>query len=283
MRHQFLVRAAIGLAATVASVPAMAQTADGDLRFNGPYVGGSVGISVQPNDVGESIVFDRTRDGRFGDTITTAAGANAFSPGFCNGAARGSTPAGGCINDKDDVEYFGRIGWDVQMPSNVVIGVVGEFGKSEAEDYVTGYSTTPAFYTLGRTFDWNASVRARAGYAAGGKTLFYAAGGPAYARINNTFSTSNAANSFTSRDRKYNSWGYTVGGGVEQSVTRNISLGLEYMYNNYQDDDYVVEVGPGQAPATNPFLLGNPAGSDIRRSDDNFRFHSIRATAAFRF
>ncbi|HTG37788.1 outer membrane protein [Sphingomonas sp.] len=282
MRTRTLIRAAIGMSAMAAAVPALAQTSDGELRFNGPYVGGSFGVSVQGNDVGESVVFDRDLDGNYGDIVSTAAGGNAFSPGFCNGGARGATPAGGCFNDKDEIEYSARAGWDAQM-GNIVVGVVGEFGKSQVKDYVTGYSTTPAFYQFGRSFDWNASIRGRAGYAAGGKTLFYAAGGPAYARINNSFTTSNGANAFTSEDAKHNSWGYTVGGGVEQSVTRNISLGLEYMYNNYQDDDYVVRAGPGTAPATNPFLLGNASGTDMRRSDDNFRFHSVRATAAFRF
>jgi outer membrane immunogenic protein len=283
MRKRTLYRAVVGATALFAAVPALAQTADGEKRFNGPYVGGSFGISVQPNDAGESIVFDRTLDGNFGDTVVTSGGANAFAPGFCNGGARGATPAGGCFNDKDDMEYFGRVGWDSQFDNNFVVGVVGEFGKSQAKDYVTGYSSTPASYQFGRSFDWNASIRGRVGYAAGGKTLFYAAGGPAYARINNSFTTTNGANSFTSNGGKHNSWGYTAGGGVEQSITRNISLGLEYMYNNYNDDDYVVRVGQGTAPASNPFLLGNPSGTDIRRSDDNFRFHSIRATAAFRF
>ncbi|PCD02554.1 hypothetical protein COC42_14190 [Sphingomonas spermidinifaciens] len=282
MRQRKFVRAAIAVSAMIVAVPALAQTADGEKRFDGPYVGGSIGASVQGNDVGESIIFDRNLDGRFGDTITTTGGANAFSPGFCNGGARGATPAGGCFNDKDDIEYYARAGWDSQM-GNVVIGVVGEFGKSEAKDYVTGYSTTPAFYQFGRSFDWNASIRGRAGYAAGGKTLFYVAGGPAYARINNSFTTSNGANSFTSTNEKHNSWGYTAGGGVEQSVTKNLSFGLEYMYNDYKDDDYSVRVGPGTAPATNPFLLGGAGGTDIVRSDSNFRFHSIRATAALRF
>lgn len=282
MGQRQLVRAAIAVSAMMAAAPALAQTADGEKRFDGPYVGGSVGVSVQGNDVGERLVFDRNLDGRYGDTITTAAGANAFSPGFCNGGARGATPAGGCFNDKDDIEYFGRVGWDSQM-GNVVVGVVGEFGKSQAKDYVTGYSTTPAFYQLGRSFDWNASIRGRLGYAAGGKTLFYGAFGPAYGRINTSFTTSNAANSFTSRNSKYNSWGFTGGGGVEQSVTKNLSFGLEYMYNQYQDDFNSIRVGPGTAPATNPFLLGGAGGTDLRRDDEKFRFHSIRATAAFRF
>jgi outer membrane immunogenic protein len=282
MRQRTFTRALVGATALLAAAPALAQTADGEKRFDGVYVGGSAGVSVQGNDVGESLIFDRNLDGRFGDTITTAAGANAFSPGFCNGGARGATPAGGCFNDKDDIEYFARVGADKQY-GNFVIGAVGEFGKSEAKDYATGYSTTPAFYQFGRSFDWNAAIRGRVGYAAGGKTLFYAAGGPAYARINTSFTTSNAANSFTSRNAKYNSWGFTAGGGVEQSVTKNLSFGLEYMYNQYQDDFNSVRVGQGTAPATNPFLLGGAGGTDIQRSDERFRFHSIRATAAIRF
>ncbi|TKD52229.1 outer membrane protein [Sphingomonas baiyangensis] len=270
--------AALGLA-----TPAIAQDANGDRHFDGPYVGGSFGFGVQPNDVGETVVFDRNLDGNFNDTIVTSGGANAFAPGFCNGNNRGSaTPAGGCDNDRDAIEYFARVGWDKQF-GNFVIGAMGEFGRSQVRDSVTAYSSTPAFYTFNREFDWNASIRGRVGYAAGGRTLFYAAGGPAYAQIDNSFETSNTANSFESNGGKSNSWGYTAGGGVEQKIGRNISLGLEYMYNDYVDDDYVVSVGQGTAPATNPFLLGNAAGSDLRRSDDNFRFHSIRATAALRF
>ena len=77
--------------------------------------------------------------------------------------------------------------------------------------------------------------------------------------------------------------GYTAGGGIEQKLGRNFSVGLEYLYTDLNEDDYVVNVNPGTAPATNPFLLGNAGGSDMRRSSDNFRWHSIRATAAFRF
>lgn len=264
-----------------ATTPAMAQDADGESQFDGPYVGGSVGISLNQNNRGESILFDRNLDGGFGDTVSTTTGANAFSPGFCNGAATSSANLA-CANDQDDIEYFARAGWDAQM-GNFVVGVMGEFGKSEIRDSVSGFSTTPASYTLTREFDWNASIRGRAGYALGGKTLFYVAGGPAYARISNSFTTSNTANAFTTTDAKFNSWGVTGGGGVEQKIGDNFSVGLEYMYNQYQDDDFRVRAGPGTAPATNPFLLGNAGGTDFARSEDKFKYHSIRATAAFRF
>ncbi|SUJ03601.1 Uncharacterised protein [Sphingomonas paucimobilis] len=59
---------------------------------------------------------------------------------------------------------------------------------------------------------------------------------------------------------------------------------MEYMYHQYRDDDTRVRVTQGTAPATNPFVLApNTTGTDIRRSDDKFRWHSLRATAAFRF
>lgn len=282
MRQRNFTVAALGaIAMATIATPAFAQDANGESHFDGPYVGGSVGIGVQPNDIGESILFDTNLDGNFGDTVRTGAGANAFSPGFCNGAATSSLP-GNCTNDKDDIEYHARVGFDKQM-GNIVVGVMGEFGKSEIRDSVTGFSTTPALYTMTREFDWNASIRGRLGYAAGGKTLFYAAGGPAYARIKNSFVTSNGANAFTSTDSRHNSWGVTGGGGVEQKIGNAFSIGLEYMYNQYQDDDYVVRSGPGTAPATNPFLLVNTAGTDFQRSDEKLRFHSLRATAAFRF
>lgn len=37
-------------------------------------------------------MFDTNRDGNFNDTVRTTLGANAFSEGFCQGAAQGRTP-----------------------------------------------------------------------------------------------------------------------------------------------------------------------------------------------
>lgn len=255
---------------------------DDDQPFTGLYVGGSFGYDVQPNDAGSSILFDRNLDGRFGDTVTTAAGANAFSPGFCNGAARGATllPAG-CRKDKDAIAYYGRVGFDQQM-GNFVVGVVGEFGKTEIRDSVSAFSTTPANYVMTREVNWEASARGRAGYAAN-TTLFYATGGVGYLSVDNSFTSTNTANAFTTNgnDRV---WGAVAGGGLEQKIGRNFSVGLEYLYHDYNDNDARVRVSRGTAPATNPFVLPpNTTGTDFRRSDNRFRWHSLRATAAFRF
>lgn len=279
MRMRTLLGATAGaLTLAVAAAPAYAQDAPSDEEFTGFYVGGSVGYTVQKNDVGESILFDAGRNGSFGDTITTADGANAFAPGFCNGAATSSANIA-CDNDKDDIEYYARLGFDKQM-GRVVLGAVAEFGKSEVSDSVSAFSTTPAFYTMTRELDWNAALRARAGYTVGPKTLIYATGGGAYAKIDHKFATSNAENSFelTGDDK---AWGWQAGGGLEQKLGNNVSVGVEYLYSRYDDDGARVNVGTGTAGATNPFVLAG--GADFARSQNKFDFHSLRATAAFRF
>ena len=288
MRTKFLFSAATVLAGSLAfAAPAFAQEAD-DKPFDGLYVGGTVGFDAQPNDVGSTILFDRNLDGTFGDTVTTSAGANAFAPsatqpgaGFCNGRATSTGLLTGCTNDKDDISYSGRIGFDKQF-THIVVGIVGEFGKSEVRDSVSAFSTTPASYTMTRKVDYNANLRLRAGYAFD-KTLFYATGGGAYAKVKSTFETSNTANAFAASG-KNDAWGFVAGGGIEQKIGRHFSLGLEYLYNQYKDGDFRVRATQGTAAATNPFVLApNTAGTDFRRSDDKFRWHSVRATAQFRF
>jgi outer membrane immunogenic protein len=273
MRNLLITAATAALAAAAAS-PALAQTEGA--QFDGPYVSASIGYSVQKNDIQERIFFDRNGDGQFGDTITTSAGANAFSPGFCNGAVGQNR----CPNDDDAVDYHVRVGFDRPI-GNFVVGALAEFGKSEVRDAVSAFSTTPAYYTMEREIDWEGSLRARAGYAAGGRTLFYVTGGPSYAKIDNSFRTSNTANAF-SDNGETESWGITGGGGVETLIGRNLSFGLEYIHHYYWEDDYRVRAERGSAPATNPFVLGS-SGTDFRRSNKDFVWHSLRATVGFRF
>lgn len=265
------------LASAAGLTPALAQEGD----YNGLYVGGSFGVTAQPNDRGSTVLFDTDRNGAFGDTVRTAAGANAFSTGFCNGSAIGNSAAGGCRSDDDGLEYYGHVGADTQF-GQIVVGVVAEGGKSEARDDVTAFSTTPASYTLSRSFRYNLGARGRIGYTPNNATLFYATGGVAYAKIRNRFSTTNAANAFSTNGNS-DAWGYSAGGGVEQRVTPNFSIGLQYLFTKYRDDEFRVTAARGAAPVTNPFILVNANGTDFRRSDTAFRTHSMRVQANFRF
>lgn len=265
--------------AALLATPASAQSDDDD--WTGFYLGGHIGYGFQPNDDGETILFDTNLDGNYGDTVNTAAGANAFSPGFCGGAANSATPAGGCDDDRDGVEGGVHLGYDWQANGGFVIGGVVDYDRTRLRDSVSAFSTTPARYTMTRRLRDAASFRLRAGVATG-RTLFYATGGLAYGNIRNSFSTSNTANSFTDNGDEHG-WGYVLGGGVEQRLGSNFSVGLQYLYRSIDAGDYVVRAGPGTAPATNPFRIVNPNGTDFSRSSDRFTSHAVQLTASYRF
>lgn len=290
MNYKTLLFAAAALTATSAgvSLPAFAQDAapmaEGrDSHFNGVYIQGFGGYSAQNKDNRERLRFDTDGDGSYNNNVNTVpAGTNAFAPGFCTGAARGATPGAGCRQDRDGAEYGARIGIDRRM-GNFVVGGLIEGARSEAKDAVSGFSTTPASYTLQREMDWSASARLRAGYTPGGGALFYATGGGSYARLDHTFSTTNTLNAFDERRDKKGVWGWQAGGGTEIMVTDHMSLGLEYLYNRYYDKKYNVLVSRGTAGATNPFIQGPGGVTVIKNSDKNFDYHSLRATVGFRF
>ncbi|OAH42720.1 hypothetical protein AX777_05635 [Sphingobium yanoikuyae] len=263
------------------ATPAMAQQDSGKVDWTGPYVGGSFGYNWSKGDGGEHLRFDTDGDGNYDNVVTTAAGANAFSPGTCGGSARGATPASGCNGDKDAIGWMGHVGYDRQF-GNIVAGIVGEAGKAYVSDSVTEYSTTPASYTMTRRIGWNANLRARLGYTTDGGFMPYITGGLAYAKVKNHFDTSNTANSFTEYDRKEDAWGYTMGGGVEAKVAQNFSIGARYLWTRYNTGDYRVDVGQGSAPATNPFII-TPSGSTSINRGDKFDNQSLMATASFRF
>ena len=277
MRKSFLTLAI--LATSTAAVPVMAQDARAE-HFDGPYISIVGDHSMQENDGDETLLFDTDRDGEYDDTVRTVLGANAFAPGFCGGVANGNNAGAGCSNDTDDFGAYGRIGMDSRM-GNFVVGALIEGGKSWASDSVTGFSSTPASYTFTREIEYEAAARLRAGYTPNGGVLFYVTGGGAYAKLDNNFTTTNGANSFADNG-KTNGWGWQAGGGVEAMVGDSLSIGLEYLHTSLSDDDYVVNVGAGTAPATNPFLL-NGGGTNIVREDDKFDRHAVRLTTSLRF
>ena len=273
-----LVSVIAALAAGVVAAPALAQ--DEAASWDGFYAGGRLGYAFRPNHRNERILFDTNRDGTFGDTVNTSLGANAFSPGFCGGAAAGPNAATGCDRDRDGTDWAVHVGFDKQF-GNIVVGVLGEYGRANVTDSVSAFSTTPASYTMTRRLRDNASVRLRAGYSFGG-TLIYGTGGPAWGKIRHSFATTNATNSFTTNGNDKD-WGYRYGGGIEQLIAPNFSIGLAYLYTRLKDKDARVAVGRGTALATNPFVLVNATGTDFKRSSSHLTMQSVTVTASYRF
>jgi outer membrane immunogenic protein len=248
-------------------------------EYSGFYAGISAGYNFQGGDKSETILFDTNLDGNFDNTVNTAAGVNAFSPGFCGGRANSALPADGCAKESDNVDLGIRAGYDWQF-DNIVIGALGEFNWTNLNDSVSAYSTTPARYTMTRELDWTGSLRARAGLVVEG-ALAYVTGGYVRADAEHTFSTSNGVNTFTTRGTG-DIDGYQLGGGVDWNVTPEWRVGLEYLYTDLSDKDYRVRAG-GPAPATNPFILTNASGTDFRRSESSFDYGSVRLTLSYRF
>ena len=273
---------ACGVAALALPATAQAQTADDDRYFDGFYVSGAVGIEAVDDSRNDRLVFDTTGDGTFDNNVLTAGGANAFAPGFCAGDATSATRT--CRGNRNNEGYALRVGYDRHLGNGpIVAGLLVEGAKPGIEEFTSGFSSTPASYTFGRELDWTVTGRARLGIAPGeGRGLFYATGGAGFARIERSIATSNTANSFTPSDADNWKFGWQAGGGAEVMLSRNLGLGIEYLYSRYNDDDYTVAVGQGTAPDTNPFLLQS-GGTDIRLSNDKFDFHSLRATVNLRF
>ncbi len=261
--------------------PAVAQDTDPDF-FNGFYVGGSISAETVDDGPNSTITFDIDQDGDYGERVRTTTGANAFSPGLCNGRPAGGPANTGCLDDDTGLGYQAKIGYDVRVDGPMVAGLVLEGSKPNAVDYMTGFSTTPASYTIAREVDYSVALRGRLGISPGsGRGLIYATGGVTYGKMDHEFTTTNTANSFTDVDDDKWVFGTQLGAGGELYVTDNLSLNLEYLITSYDGDDYTVAVGSGTAGPTNPFLLAS-GGTNIKPADD-LTVQSIRAGVNFRF
>lgn len=279
MKATALISGAIALSAFAA--PAFAQSAPDD--WTGGYVGGHLGSAFDPSDSSsDRFLFDTDLDGNYDDTVRTPAGDDAFAPGFCNGAANGATPDQGCRGNSGGADWGVRGGYDWQS-GGMVYGLVAEYSMNDVRDAVTAFSVTPAYYTMIRKIDGMFALRGRIGFAFGdaSENLLYATAGGAWARIDNTHETSNGVNTFVDSGGETAN-GYQVGLGYERRINRNFSIGAEYLYTDLRADDFRVRA-QGPAPAANPFILENPSGTDMRRANGDFKFDSVRLTAAWRF
>lgn len=254
----------------------MAQSAS----YTGGYIGGRIGAAIDRDHYTETVLFDKNLDGQFGDTVTTATGANAFSPGFCPSRANSAVAIDGCRKDKGGLDYAVNAGYDFDF-GGVVLGGLVEYGKADIEDSVTAFSTTPASYTLTRKMKGTFGARARLGYNIGG-FLPYVTGGVVRTKIKSSFATSNTANAFATQDASNSSWGYRYGGGAEKRFGP-IAIGAQYLYTSVKDKDFRVNVTRGTAGVTNPFILTNANGTQFKRANDRFSNHSLAMTANYRF
>lgn len=113
-----------------------------------------------------------------------------------------------------------------------VFGLEGDFGWTNANG--TGTATPPPVATLPNTYDvnWTGHVRGRFGYAFDNWLLFIA-GGFAVA----DFQFHEGGSSIIATGARYNGW--SIGGGAEVALTRNIVGRIEYLYDDFGHKDYI--------------------------------------------
>ncbi len=148
--------------------------------------------------------------------------------------------AGGIKGDVDGTGFaYGiRGGFDYVM-DGWVVGAVGDwnFGGRVAEDETVNGEVD--LRNLG-------TLRARTGVMLG-NSLFYLTGGLAQAEIDLSVQETTPAGIVGSGNYWSTSW--TVGGGIDVSITDSLSLGVEYLYVDVKDRTFTLPV-PGTPPTT---------------------------------
>jgi len=96
--------------------------------------------------------------------------------------------------------------------------ISGLSSKNTREGQDTGYQYSSRI-------SWLSTVRARLGLAMGSSTLAYVTGGVAFGEVKNNVFAENGNNS-NSKTRT----GWTIGGGLEQMLNRNWSIGVEGLF-----------------------------------------------------
>lgn len=161
-----------------------------------------------------------------------------------------------------------QIGYNWQMDA-FVFGVEADFGGMGASDSTGGIGTPTLWNGLGTDYDWLATVRGRVGYA-WDRVLVYGTAGLAISQFTDTYHFQKTDDPGDTSDLSWGdtATGWTVGGGVEYSMTNHVSLRLEGLY---------VDLGS----TTND--LSNEFGGDPTTAEIDHKFGVARVGLNYRF
>lgn len=127
----------------------------------------------------------------------------------------------------DGGEIGGYVGYNFQLPSNIVLGVEADIGNSWARQSNNIYDNDTSYSKYG-VFG---SARGRLGYAFD-RLLVYGTGGLAWANVSNDIQKGvNAGEQFAWDNQTR--VGFAVGAGGEYAFTNNVIGRIEYLYSDY--------------------------------------------------
>jgi outer membrane immunogenic protein len=186
--------------------------------------------------------------------------------------AAGPFPASSAfLGELEDATWIagGQVGCNYQS-GNWVFGIEGD---AHAQKWTTSSilagAVFPASFLAGDQFelhsDWQASARARVGYAMD-RTLFYVTGGAAFTEVrafSNWLPLGILPGTVITDSRTLTGW--TIGAGVEHAVTNNFTLGLEGRYSDYGTQRFnsgLVAVGTIVGAAV--VIVNSPTFRDVK-------------------
>lgn len=163
-------------------------------------------------------------------------------------------------------------GYNWMRGSNLVYGVEGEFSLANVDGSHPG-APSPSFGFIRNGIDADVkntgAIRGRIGYAMG-RTLIYATGGVAFAKVTLDGTPSGPGDGPFNPSEQLTGW--TVGAGVEHALTAKLNLRLDYRYSDLSGDFNFTSGGQG---GTQP--------GDIHSFDLDMKSHELRLGAVFRF
>lgn len=163
--------------------------------------------------------------------------------------------SGGLSSGKFDISgglVGGTIGYNYQLANRVVLGAEADYAWSDIKGNTAVGCAAPGCFTTLQSFG---TVRARFGYAFD-RILPYITGGLAVGDIKGSAGTLAV---FRGSDFQT---GWTIGGGVEAAIWRNVSVKAEYLYFDFGRNTYA----PG------PPSISTNANGHIIRAGLNYKF-----------
>ena len=156
--------------------------------------------------------------------------------------------------DVDEWIAGAHAGWNQQFGA-VVVGLEADIEGAGVEHRFREINGT-----VSPDLNWQASLRARAGFVVG-TALLYGTAGLAYADQETEFDLNTGSETLD-----HSAWGWSIGAGAEALVTDRISARVEYRYV-----DYATEADTSQVISP-----GVPTDADLD-------LHSVRAGASYHF
>jgi outer membrane immunogenic protein len=150
----------------------------------------------------------------------------------------------GTTTGNNDASFMGGGQIGCQWQSGAFVwGLEGDIDATDINRGVVATAFGPAGFIIpGDSIDfrnrWQASIRGRIGYA-WDRFMIYATGGVAFAEVKTTVGLAPvpfAAPTVFFTDSSTRTGG-TIGGGFEYGITDSLSLGVEYRYSKFGDND----------------------------------------------